>query len=77
MAAHQDTWFEKVPDEDAAIARAVGDVARAKGMIQVAKDTGLSRESLYRVFSADGNTTFAAALEVARAIGVKLRAAAK
>ena len=54
----------------------LGNVARAKGMTQVAKDAGLSRESLYRALSADGNPSFATVLKVARALGVKLHATA-
>ena len=45
MAAYLDAWFEAAPDDAAGIARALGDIARAKGMTQVAKDAGLSRES--------------------------------
>ena len=45
-------------------------------MSQVAKDTGLSRESLYRALSSDGKSSFATVLKVARALGVKLHAAA-
>lgn len=76
MAAYLDAWFEEAPDDAAGIARALGDIARAKGMTQVAKDAGLSRESLYRALSADGNPSFATILKVARALGVKLHAAA-
>ena len=72
MAAYLDAWLEEAPDDAAGIARALGDVARAKGMTQVAKDAGLSRESLYRALSADGNPSFATVLKVARALGVKL-----
>ena len=75
MAAYLDAWLEDAPDDAAGIARALGDIARAKGMTQVAKDAGLSRESLYRALSADGNPSFATVLKVARALGVKLRAA--
>jgi probable addiction module antidote protein len=76
MAAYLDAWFEEAPDDAAGIARALGDIARAKGMTQVAKDSGLSRESLYRALSADGNLSFATVLKVARALGVKLHAEA-
>jgi probable addiction module antidote protein len=72
MAAYLDAWFDEAPDDAAGIARALGDIARAKGMTQVAKDAGLSRESLYRALSADGNPSFATILKVARALGVKL-----
>ncbi len=74
MAAYLDAWLEEAPDDTAGIARALGDIARAKGMTQVAKDTGLSRESLYRALSADGNPSFATVLKVARALGLKLHA---
>ena len=76
MAAYLDAWLEEAPDDAAGIARALGDIARAKGMTQVAKDAGLSRESLYRALSADGNPSFATILKVARALGLKLHAEA-
>ena len=76
MAAYLDAWLDEAPDDAAGIARALGDIARAKGMTQVAKDAGLSRESLYRALSADGNPSFATVLKVARALGVKLHAEA-
>lgn len=76
MAAYLDAWLEDAPDDFAGIAQALGNIARAKGMTQVAKDAGLSRESLYRALSADGNPSFATVLKVAKALGVKLHAAA-
>jgi len=76
MAAYLDAWLEEAPDDAAGIARALGDIARAKGMTQVAKDAGLSRESLYRALSAEGNPSFATVLRVARALGLKLHAEA-
>ncbi|MGI2035676.1 addiction module antidote protein [Rhizobium panacihumi] len=54
------------------IAAAIGDVARARGMTQVAKETGLSRENLYRALSEGGNPEFATILKVIRAIGYDL-----
>ncbi len=76
MAAYLDAWLEEAPDDTAGIAKALGNIARAKGMTQVAKDAGLSRESLYRALSADGNPSFATVLKVAKALGMKLHAAA-
>ena len=76
MAAYLDAWLEEAPDDSAGIARALGDIARAKGMSQVAKDAGLSRESLYRALSADGNPSFATVLKVAKALGMRLHAQA-
>jgi probable addiction module antidote protein len=58
------------------VSRALGDIARAKGMALVAKEAGLSRESLYRALSADGNPSFATVLKVAKALGVRLTAQA-
>lgn len=74
MAAYLDAWFEEAPDDAAGIARALGDIARARGMAQVARDTGLSRESLYKALSENGNPSFATVLKVARALGVRLNA---
>ena len=76
MAAYLDAWLVEAPDDVTGIARALGDIARAKGMTQVAKDAGLSRESLYRALSAGGNPSFATILKVARALGVRLHAQA-
>ena len=76
MAAYLDAWFEEAPEDAAGIPRAQGDIARTKGMSQVAKDAGLSRESLYRALSADGNPSFATVLKVAKALGVRLHAQA-
>jgi probable addiction module antidote protein len=76
MAAYLDAWLTEAPDDAAGIARALGDIARAKGMSQVARDAGLSRESLYKALSAKGNPSFATVLKVARALGVRLHAEA-
>jgi probable addiction module antidote protein len=76
MAAYLDAWLDEAPDDASGIAKALGDIARAKGMSQVAKDAGLSRESLYRALSEGGNPSFATVLKVARALGVKLHAEA-
>ena len=76
MAAYLDAWLEEAPDDASGIAKALGDIARAKGMSLVARDAGLSRESLYRALSAEGNPSFATVLKVARALGVRLHAQA-
>lgn len=76
MAAYLDAWLEEAPDDAAGIARALGDIARAKGMSQVARDAGLSRESLYKALSENGNPSFTTVLKVAKALGVKLHAEA-
>ena len=74
MAAYLDAWFVEAPEDASGIARALGDIARAKGMSQVARDAGLSRESLYKALSESGNPSFATILKVARALGVRLHA---
>ena len=54
------------------IAHALGVVARAKGMAQIATQTGLSREQLYRSFSESGNPTLKTTLAVMKALGIEL-----
>jgi probable addiction module antidote protein len=59
------------------IAKSLGVVARARGMTQIAKDTGLSRESLYRALSDDGNPEFATMITVLSALGLRLSVVAE
>lgn len=74
IAAYLEAALE---DGDAAlIAAALGDIARAKGMAQVARDAGLGRESLYKALSPEGNPEFATVLKVLDALGLRLRVAA-
>jgi probable addiction module antidote protein len=66
---------EAFATEDASyIAHALGVVARAKGMTQIASETGLSREQLYRSFSEDGNPTLKTTIAVMKALGIELTA---
>ena len=60
--------------DPALVAAALGDIARAKGMSQVARDTGLGRESLYKALSATGNPEFATVMKVVSALGLRLHA---
>lgn len=76
MAAYLDAWLVEAPEDASGIARALGDIARAKGMSQVARDTGLSRESLYKALGETGNPSLATVLKVARALGLQLHATA-
>ena len=70
MAAYLDAALE---DGDLAVVMAaLGDIARAKGMAQIAQDAGLGRESLYKALSATGNPEFATVLKVVRALGLQL-----
>jgi len=66
---------EAFKTEDAGyIAHALGVVARAKGMTQIARQTGLSREQLYRSFSEGGNPTLKTTVAVMKALGIELTA---
>ncbi|MCA3229932.1 MAG: addiction module antidote protein [Betaproteobacteria bacterium] len=73
MAAYLEAALEE--GDPALVAAALGDIARAKGMTQVARDTGLGRESLYKALSASGNPEFATVMKVIAALGLKLHAA--
>jgi len=64
--------FEEAGDDPSFIAHALGVVARAKGMMQLARETGLARESLYRALSDKGNPEFGTVLKVLRALGLQL-----
>lgn len=61
-------------NDPAYVAHALGVVARAKGMTEIANRTGLSREQLYRSFSSEGNPTLRTTLAVMKALGIKLSA---
>ena len=76
MAAYLEACLEEAGDDTAFIAQALGTIARAKGMTQLARDTGLARESLYKALSADGNPEFATIWKVIRALGIRLHARA-
>jgi probable addiction module antidote protein len=58
--------------DPALIAAALGDIARAKGMSQIARDAGLGRESLYKALSAEGNPEFATIMKVISVLGLQL-----
>ncbi len=74
IALYLDACLEEAGDDPAFIAKALGNVARARGMSQLARDTGLGRESLYKALSGEGNPSFATILKVIHALGVKLHA---
>lgn len=74
MVDYIDACLAEAGDDAAYIAHALGVVARAKGMSQLARDTGLGRESLYKALSGEGNPSFATILKVLHALGVKLHA---
>jgi probable addiction module antidote protein len=69
-------YFEAALDEGdpSVIAAALGDIARAKGMTRVARDTGLGRESLYKALAPGANPEFATIMKVVHAVGMSLHA---
>ncbi|MDO9115073.1 MAG: putative addiction module antidote protein [Polaromonas sp.] len=73
-------YFQACVDEDpgdgSLVRAALGDIARARGMSQLARDTGLAREGLYKALSPEGNPEFATVMKVIKALGLKLGAPA-
>ncbi len=74
MALYLEAAMEEAGDDAAFIAKVLGDIARARGMTQLARDTGIGRESLYKALSGEGNPSFATILKVVHALGVRLHA---
>jgi probable addiction module antidote protein len=72
MVAYLEAALEE--NDPSLIAAALGDIARAKGMSQIAKQTGLGRESLYKALSPEGNPEFSTILKVVSALGLHLHA---
>ncbi len=76
MAAYLEASLAEANGDAAFIAKALGDIARARGMAQVARDAGLSRESLYKALSGERSPGFDTILKVVQALGLKLHAEA-
>ena len=76
MAAYLEASLEEAEGDAAFVAKALGDIARAKGMAQVARDAGLSRESLYKALSGERSPGFDTILKVMGALGLRLHARA-
>jgi probable addiction module antidote protein len=74
MAAYLEAAIAEAKGDAAFIAKALGDIARAKGMAQVARDAGLSRESLYKALSGERSPGFDTILKVVEALGLELHA---
>ena len=72
MVAYLEACMEEAGDDPAFIAHALGNIARARGMAQLARETGLTREGLYKALSKDSNPSFGTILKVMRALGLKL-----
>lgn len=63
---------DEADGDEKLIAAALGDIARARGMMDVARKTGLAREALYRALSPGGNPSFATVLKVSKALGLQV-----
>ena len=74
MAFYLEACIEEADGDAAFIAKALGDIARSQGMTQVARDSGLSRESLYKALSGERSPSFDTILKVVSALGLKLSA---
>ena len=74
MAAYLEACMEEAHGDAAFVAKALGNITRAKGMSQVARDAGLSRESLYKALSGDRTPSFDTILKVVGALGLRLHA---
>ncbi len=74
MAAYLEAALEE--GDASLVAAALGDIARAKGMTEIARQTGLGRESLYKALSPEGNPELATILKVIRSLGLSLHAKA-
>ena len=75
MAQYLDACLQEAGDDAAFLAKALGNIARAKGgMSELSRDTGLGRESLYKALSGEGNPSFATILKVTSALGIRLHA---
>jgi probable addiction module antidote protein len=74
MAAYLEACMEEAHGDAAFVARALGNIARAKGMSEVARDAGLSRESLYKALSGERSPSFETILKVVGALGLRLHA---
>lgn len=68
-----DAVMEEDGNDPALIARALGAVARARNMSQLSRDTGLTREGLYKALSGEGNPSFDTIMKVAHALGLKVK----
>ena len=72
MAAYLEACLAECDCDPSFVAKALGDIARAKGMSALARETGLGRESLYKALSEDGNPQLGTVLKIAKALGLEL-----
>ena len=72
MQLFLDACADEDPGDGSLIRKALGDIARARSMMQLSRDTGMTREGLYKALSSEGNPEFSTIIKVVRALGLKL-----
>ena len=76
ITGYFEACLEEDPGDGSLVRAALGDIARARGMAQLSRDTGLSREGLYKALSPEGNPEFTTVMKVMKALGLRLHAVA-
>ncbi len=74
IAMYFEACLEEDPGDGSLVRKALGDIAKAQGMTKLSRDTGLSREGLYKALSANGNPEFSTVFKVIKALGLRLEA---
>ena len=76
-AQYLQACMDQAPEDAALFTKAVGDIARARGMMQLARDTGITREGRYQALGEQGNPSFATVIKVMHALGLKFNVRAR
>ncbi|WP_439115204.1 addiction module antidote protein [Hydrogenophaga sp.] len=76
-AQYLQACMDEAPEDAALFTKAVGDIARARGMMQLARDTGITREGLYKALGEQGNPSFATMVKVMHALGLQFNIGAR
>ena len=76
-AQYLQACIDEAPEDAASFAKAVGDIARARGMMQLARDTGITREGLYKALGEQGNPSFATVVKVLHTLGLQFNMGAR
>ncbi len=74
IALYFEACLEEDPGDGSLVRKALGDIAKAQGMTKLSRDTGLSREGLYKALGANGNPEFSTVFKVIKALGLRLEA---
>lgn len=76
-AQYLQACIDEAPEDAALFTKAIGDIARARGMMQLARDTGITREGLYKALGEQGNPSFATVVKVMHALGLQFNVGAR